>query len=91
MLLQCGGDSSKPWTSVFASTGGSAINSNAITIHFGLILSCKVIWLSWNDKVCAELTNKYSEVELVIFYEISMVSRKLPYKIQNRSNEIFSP
>ena len=44
-----------------------------------------------NDTNKAELRNKYSEVQLVIIDEISILSRKLSYQIREGLNEIISP
>ena len=47
--------------------------------------------LPLNDANKAELRNKYSEVELVIIEEMSIVSSKSVYQIHKFLNEIFRP
>ena len=47
--------------------------------------------LPLNHASKTELRNKYSDVELVIIDEISMVSSKLFYQVHTRMNEIFCP
>ena len=47
--------------------------------------------LPLNHASTTELRNKYSDVELVIIDEISMVSSKLFYQVHTRMNEIFCP
>ena len=53
------------------------------------ILHSKLLPL--NDASKSELRSKYSEVEVVIIDEISMVSSKLFYQVHKRMNEIFCP
>lgn len=65
-------DPNKPRIVVLASAGVVTVNINGTIIHFWLIIPCKGKFVSikwWN---CAG--NKYSEVDLVIIDEISMVS-----------------
>ena len=73
---------------LLAPTGVATININGNTIHSGLHIPCRGKLLPLNDANKAELRNKYSEVELVITDEISMVSGKLLYQIHKRLNEI---
>ena len=53
------------------------------------ILHSKLLPLNHASK--SELRSKYSEVEVVIIDEISMVSSKLFYQVHKRMNEIFCP
>ena len=76
---------------LLAPTGVAAININGNTIHSGLHIPCRGKLLPLNNANKAELRNKYSEVELLITDEISMVSGKLFYQIHKRLNETFSP
>ena len=66
---------------LLAPTGVPAININGNTIHSGLYIPCRGNLLPLNNVNKAELRNKYSEVELVIIDEISMVSGKSFYQI----------
>ena len=85
------GSPDKPRVLVVAPTGVSVININGTTIHSGLNIPCRSKLMPLSDKNCAELRNKYSEVQIVIIDEISMVSGKLLYQIHKRLNEIFNP
>ena len=49
---------------------------NGTTIHSGLNILCQGKLMLLNDKNYAELRNKYSEFQVVIIDEISMVSCK---------------
>ena len=80
----------KPRVLVFAPTGVAAIKINETTIHSGLNIPCRGKLMPLSDKNCAELRNKYSEVQIVLIDEKSMVSGKLLYQIHKRLNEIFS-
>ena len=61
---------------VLVPTGVAAINMNGTTIHSGLNILCQGKLMLSNDKSSAELRSKYSEVQVVIIDEISMVSCK---------------
>ena len=76
---------------MLAPIGVAAININGDTIHSGLLIPCRGKLLPLNDAGKAELRNRYSEVELVIIDEISMVSSKLFYQVHKRMNEILCP
>ena len=76
---------------MLAPTGVAAISINGTTIHSGVSIPCCGKLMSLSDKNRAELRNKYSDVQIVIIDEISMVSSKLLYQIHKRLNEIFSP
>ena len=91
VLLYRNGDPGKPRILLLAPTGVAAITINGNTIYLGLQIPCRGKILLLDDASKAELRNKYSEVELVIIDEISMVSGKLFYQIHMRLNEIFSP
>ena len=75
---------------MLAPTGVAAISINGTTIHSGVNIPCCGKLMSLSDKNRAELRNKYSDVQIVIIDEISMVSGKLLYQIHKRLNEIFS-
>ena len=53
-------------------------------------IPCRGKLLPVNDANKAELRNKYSEVELVIIDEISVISSKLFHQIRKHLNKIFS-
>ena len=91
VFLYGSGDPAKPRVLLLAPTGVASININGNTVHFGLYIPCRGKLLPLNDGNKAELRNKYSEVELVIIDEISMVSSKLFNQIHKSLNEIFSP
>ena len=76
---------------LLAPTGVTAININRNTIHSCLHIPCRGKILPLNNANKAEFRNKYSEVELLVTDDISMVSGKLFYQIYKRLNEIFSP
>ena len=63
----------KPRVLVLMHTGVPAININGTTIHSGLNIPCRCKLMPLSNKNCAELRNKYSEVQIVIIDEISMV------------------
>ena len=75
---------------MLALTGIPAISINGTTIHSGLNIPCRGKLILLSDKNRAELRNKYSNVQIVIIDEISMVSGKLLYQFHKRLNEIFS-
>ena len=81
VFLYQSGDPAKPEVLLLASTGVTSINISGNTVQFGLHIPCRGKLLPLNDANKAELKNKYSEVELVIIDEISMVSTKLFYQI----------
>ena len=83
-------DPVKPKVLLLAPASVAATNINGNAIHSGLQIPCTGKLFPLNDANKAELRNKYSEVELVIIGEISMVSGKLFYQIHKRLNEIFS-
>ena len=73
----------KPKVLLLEPTSTAAININSNTKHSG---QGKV--LNYAHK--AELRNKYSEVEIIIIKEISMVSSKLFKQMHKLLNKIFS-
>lgn len=87
LLLYHGGDPHK--LRMLAPNGVSAINIDGTTIHSGLNIPCRGSLLPLNDKNRALLRNKYSEVQLLIIDEISMVPNKLLFQIHQRLLEIF--
>ena len=90
VFLYRSSDLAKPRVLSLAPTCVAAININGDTVHSSLHISCRGKLLPLNDTNKSELRNKYSEVELVIVDEVSMVSSKLFYQIHKRLNEIFS-
>ena len=91
VFLYRSGDPAKTRVLLLVSTSVAAININSDTVYSGLHLPCQGKLLPLNNANKAELRNKYSEVELVIIYEISVVSNKLFYQIHKCLNKIFSP
>ena len=91
VFLYRNGDPAKPRVLLLAPTGVASTNINGNIVHSGLHIPCRGKLLPLNDVNKAELRNKYSEVELVIIDEISMVLSKLFYQIHKRLHEIFSP
>ena len=91
VFLYRSGDPGKPRALLLAPTGVAAININRNTIHSGLHIPCRGKILPLNNANKAEFRNKYSEMELLVTDEISMVSVKLFYQIHKYLNEIFSP
>ena len=91
LFLYQSGSPVKPRVLVLVPTGVAAININGTTIHSGLNIPCRSKLMPLNDNNCAKLRNKYSDVEIVIIDEMSMVSHKLLYQIHKHLNEISSP
>ena len=77
LLLFHGGDPNKTRVLVLAPTGVAAINIDGTTIHSGLNISCEGKLFPLNDKNRALLRHKYSEVQVIIIDEISMVPTTL--------------
>ena len=90
LLLYRSGDLDKPSVLVLAPTGVAAINMNGTTIHSGLKIHCCGKLFPIIDTNRAILRNKYSQVELVIIDEISMVSSKLFFQVHQRLLETFA-
>ena len=72
---------------MIAPTGVTVFDINETTIHSDLNISCHSKLRPLSDQNCVELRNKYSEAQIVITDEISMVSGILLYKIDKRLNE----
>ena len=89
LLLFHGGNPDKIRVLVLAPTGVAAINIDGTTIHSGLNIPCRGKLFPLNDKNRALLRNKYSEVQVIIIDEISMVPSKLLFHIHQRLLEIF--
>ena len=51
----------------------------------------EVSFFHWMMQIMKKLSNRYSEVAIIIIDEISMVSSKLFYQTSKCVNEIFSP
>ena len=89
-LLQYHGTSpEKPRVLILAPTGVASINVNGTTIHSALNLPYRGKLYPLDANTLATLQNGFSEVKLIIIYEISMVSKKVPYQIRQRLIEIF--
>ena len=88
VFLYRSGDPTKPRVLLLAPKGVAVININGNKVHYGLHIPCRHKLLPLNIENKAQLRNKYSEVELVIIDEISMVSSNLFYQIHKRLNEI---
>ena len=91
LFLHQSGSPVKPRVLVLALTGVAAININWTTIHSGLNIPCRSKLMQLIDENLAELRNIYSEIQIFIIDEISIVSNKLLYQIHKRLNEIFNP
>ena len=89
-MIYRGGDLTKPRVLILAPTGVAAINIDGTTIHSALGINCKGQFYPLNEKQKAHLRNKLSEVKLLIIDEISMVSRRLFWQLNQRLIEIFS-
>ena len=74
---------------VLALTGVATVNFNCTTIHSGLNIRCHGKLYPLNDRNRSLLRNKYSEIQLVIIEEISMVSSKLLLQVHQHLLEIF--
>ena len=89
LFMYRGGSPDKSRVLLFAPTGIAAINIDGITLHSGLLIPCYGEMLPLNNKNRALLQNKYSEVQLIIIDEISMVSNRLLFRVHQRLIEIF--
>ena len=74
---------------MFGPTGISAVNIGGTTIHSGLAIKQDPKLLGLPHKMKTSLTNRLSEVRMILFDELSMVSRDLFYQIHARLVEIF--
>ena len=86
------GNAEKPKVLVLAPTGVAAINVDGTTIHSGLGIpvNCKTSALpKLSDAKRCQLRNLFSEVEIIIIDEISMVSNITLTHIHQRLCEIF--
>ena len=77
VFLYRSGDPTKTRALLLAPKDVAAININGNTLDLAFHILCQKKLLTLNDANIAELKNKYSEVELVIIDEISVVSSKL--------------
>ena len=89
LFLYHSGNPDKFRVLLLAPNGVAAINIDGTTIHFGLNIPCHGKTFSLSDKNWALLRNKYSEVQLIIIDEISMVPRKLLFQVHQRLIEVF--
>ena len=86
------GTADKPKVLVLAPIGVAAINVDGTTIHsaLGIPVNCKTQTLpKLSDAKRSELRNLYSEIEVIIIDEISMVSNITLTHIHQRLCEIF--
>ena len=86
------GTADKPKVLVLAPTGVATINVDGTTIHSGLGIpvNCRTQALpKLSDAKRSELRNLYSEIEVIIIDEISMVSNITLTHIHQRLCEIF--
>ena len=90
VLQYHGGSPDKPRVLVLAPTGVASINVNGITIHSALSIPCRGKFYFLDCNSITFLRNKFSEVQLIIIDEISMVSKKLFYQIHQRLVKIFN-
>ena len=74
---------------MLAPTGVAAINIDGTTIYSGLNIPCHGKMFPLSDKNRALRRNKYSEIQLIIIDEISMVPSKLLFQVHQRLIEIF--
>ena len=66
----------KPRVLLLTPTGLTSINNNGITIHSALGIPCPGRLYPLDNNTLASLRNKFSNVQLIIIDEISMVSKK---------------
>ena len=85
LLQRHGGSMEKSRVLILAPTGVASININGKTIHSALGLPCPGKLCQLDSNTLASLRNKFSEVQLIIVDEISMVSVKVFTKFTNVS------
>ena len=90
MLQYHGGSSDKPCVLILAPTGVASINVDGITIYSALSIPCRGKFYVLDCNSITSLHNKFSEVQLIIIDQISMVSKHLLYQIHQRLVEIFN-
>ena len=90
VLQYHGGSPDKKRVLILTPTGVASINVNGITRHSGLSIPCRRKFYPLDCNSITSLRNKYSEVQLIIIDEISIVSKKLFYQIHQRLVEIFN-
>ena len=91
LLLYRSGDPTKPKVLLVEPTRVASSNINGNAMHSGLHIPWRSKLLQLNNASKAELRNKYSEVELTIIDEMSMVSSKSFNQLHKCLNEIFNP
>ena len=89
VLQYHGGLSHKPRVLILAPTGVASINVRNI-IHSALSIPFCGRFNPLDCNSITSLHNKFSEVQLIIIDEISMVSKKLFYQVHQRLVEIFN-
>ena len=90
MLQYHSGSPGKPHVLIFPPTGVASINVNGITIHLALGMPCHGKFYPIDSNNITSLYEKFSDVELIIIDEISMVSKKLIYQIHQLLIEVFN-
>ena len=89
LFLYPSGNPDKVRVLLLAPTGVAAVNIDGTTIHPGLNIPCHGKMFPLSDKNWVLLRNKYSEVQLIIIDEISIVPSKLLFQVHQRLIEIF--
>ena len=90
MIQYHGGSPDKQRVLILAPIGVASINVSGITIQSALSIPCRGKFYPLDCNSITSLRNKFSEVQLIIIDEISMVSKKLFYQIHQRLVEIFN-
>ena len=81
--------SEKPRVLILAPTGVASINVNGTTIHSALNLPCRGKLYPLDANTLETLRNRFPEMKLITIDEISMVSKKVLYQINQCLIEIF--
>ena len=90
ILLYHSKDPYKSRVVLLGPTGISAVNIGGTTIHSGLGIKPRTTkLLGFNDRSKAVSRNRLSEVNLLIIYEISMISSELWTDIGSRLGNIY--
>ena len=90
VLQYHGGSPGEQHVLIFLPTGVASINLNGITIHLAVGIACHGKFYSIDCNNITYLHNKFWDVELIIIDEISIVSRKLIYQIDQHLIEVFN-
>ena len=89
IFLYHGSCPDRPRVLLLAPTGVASINIDGTTLHSAFGLPCDGPFYPLNNKVLDSLRRKFSEVQLIIIDEISMVSKKVFLQIHQRLVQIF--